>query len=80
MNVLSSSYGIKMDRAINAPGHRNNIVDVMNATNKRYLKEQIELICKLASNNTSIIGMLPSTSKYVSIKFEYQFLHIFNNK
>ena len=26
MTVLSSSYGIIIDRAINAPGHENNVV------------------------------------------------------
>ena len=32
MTVLSSSYGIIMDRAINAPGHEKNVVDGLNAT------------------------------------------------
>ena len=41
MTVLSPSYGIKMDRAINAPGHGNNVVDGINATEKRYLDEQM---------------------------------------
>ena len=39
MTVLSSSYVIIMDLAINAPGHENNVVDGLNATDKRYLKE-----------------------------------------
>ena len=55
MTVLSYSYGITMDCAINAPVHRNNVVDVINVTDKHYLKEKMDLICKLASNNTSII-------------------------
>ena len=55
ITVLSYSYGITTDRAINAPVHRNNVVDVINVTDKRYLKEKMDLICKLASNNTSII-------------------------
>ena len=38
MNVLSSSYFIIMDCAINAPGHGKNFVGVLNATDKRYLK------------------------------------------
>ena len=38
MNVLSSSYGIIMDRAMNAPGHGENVVDGLNATRKQYLK------------------------------------------
>ena len=63
------STGIIIDHAINATGHINNFVDGLNATDKRYLKEQMEPIVKLVSNDTSNIGMLPSASKYVSIKF-----------
>ena len=69
-----------MDLAINAPGHGNNVVDGINATEKRYLKEQMELIDKLGSNDTTIIGILPSALKYVSIKFSDQCLHVLNNK
>ena len=80
MTVLSSSYIIIMDCAINEPGHWKNIVDGLNATEKRYLKEEMEVMVKLASNYTTNIGMLPSASKYVSIKFSDQCLHILNNK
>ena len=38
INALSTSYGIIMDRAINSPGHVNNVVDGINAMDKRYLK------------------------------------------
>ena len=34
MAVLSSSYGIILDRAINSPGHGNNVVDGLNTTEK----------------------------------------------
>ena len=37
MTVLSSSYGVIMDRAINSPNHVNNIVDGINAMEKLYL-------------------------------------------
>ena len=40
----------------------------------------MELMGKLAGKDTKNIGMLPSASKYVSIKFAYQCLHIINNK
>ena len=40
----------------------------------------MELIGKLASNNTSKIGMLPSASKYVSIKLSDQCIQNINNK
>ena len=36
-----------MDRAINAPGHGNNFVDGLNATEKWYSKEQMEFIGKI---------------------------------
>ena len=35
---------------------------------------------ELAINNTTNIGMLPSASRYVSIKFSDKCLHILNNK
>ena len=38
ITVSSSSYGIIMDCAINAPGQGNNSVDGLNATDKSYLK------------------------------------------
>ena len=41
MTVLSYSYGIIMDHAINAPGHGNNVVDGLNAMDKIYLKGEI---------------------------------------
>ena len=55
MTGLSSSYGIIIDCEINLPVYGKNIVDGLNAINKRYLKEQIELIGKIASNVTSDI-------------------------
>ena len=44
MTVLSYSYGIRMDRAIIAPGHGNNVVYGLNATGKYYLKREMELL------------------------------------
>ena len=38
MTMLSSLYDIIMYRAINAPGHGNNSVNVLNPTDKHYLK------------------------------------------
>ena len=69
MTVLSSLYGIIMDRSINSPGNGNDIVDVLNATDKRYLKEQMELLGKLEINNTSNIVILTSASKDGSVNF-----------
>ena len=38
INVLSSSYGIIMDCATNAPDNGNIVVDIINATDKNDLK------------------------------------------
>ena len=80
MTVLSFSYGVTIARAINSPGHENNLVYGLNATYKQYLKGKMELMGKVASNDTTNIGILPSTSKYVSINFSDQCLHILSKK
>ena len=80
MTVLSSSYVNIMDHALNTPGHGRNVVDGLNATDNHYLKGEMKLMGKLASNDTTNIGILPSASRYVSIKFANQCLHILNNK
>ena len=69
-----------MDHTINAPCYGNNVLYGLNATDKHYLKGEMELIGKLSGINTTNIGMLTSDSKYVSIKFADQCLHILNNK
>ena len=40
----------------------------------------MEIIGKLGTNDTTNIGILPSVSKYVSVKFSEKCLHILNNK
>ena len=65
--MLSYSYDLIINLSINASGHRNNVVNRLNATGKRYFKKQTELIGKLASNDTSNIVMI-------------QYIHILNNK
>ena len=80
MTVLSSSYSIIMDLAMNAPCHGNNFIYGLNTTGKRYLKGEMEHMGKLVSNDTTNIGILFSASKYVSVKFADQCLHILNNK
>ena len=59
MTVLSSSYGMTMDGAINETVHGKNVVDELNAKDKCSLKGRMELIDKLSSNDTTNIGMLP---------------------
>ena len=80
MTVLSSSYGIIMDRSINVPGDGKNVVNGLNGMDKRYLKGERELGGKLASNDTSNIVILPSASKEVFVKVSDQCIHILDNK
>ena len=49
-----------MDHEINSPGNVKNVVDGFNVTDKLYLKGKMELLGKLASNDTSNIRILPS--------------------
>ena len=77
--MLASSYGIIMYCAINVPGHGNNVVDRLNATDEPYLKGEMELVGKLADKDTSNISMLPGDSKDVFINFSDQCIHILNN-
>ena len=69
-----------MDRAINVPCHGKNVFDGLNATDRRYFKGEIELIFKLASIDTTDIGVISSASKDDSIKFVDHCLRIINNK
>ena len=80
MTVLLTSYGIIIYRAMNAQGHGNNVVNEINATDKLYLSKQVELVGKLAKNNTSNIGRLLSASKDVSVKFTDHCINILNNE
>ena len=50
--MLPTLYVIIMDHAINAPGHGKNVFDKLNGKDKRYLKQKMELIRKLAINDT----------------------------
>ena len=69
-----------MDSSIYAPGHANYVAGGLNVTEIFYLKGKMEFIGQLGCNNTSKIGMLPSASKDVYIKFADNCIHILNNK
>ena len=68
--VLTSLYRVIIYPAIYAPGHGNNVVVRLDATEKLSLKREMECFGKLASNDTSKVGILPSASKYYSIIFQ----------
>ena len=65
-----------MDHAINEPGHGNNVADGLNGTKNYYLKEKMELLGKLSSNDTSNIAILSIEPKRDSIKTPKQYLQI----
>ena len=48
---------------INIPVHVNNVVNGINATDKRHLKLEMEIVGKLASNDTSKIKILSQCIK-----------------
>jgi hypothetical protein len=41
LSLLAASYGIKIDRAIGAPRHGKDEVDVLNAPGRRYIKKKM---------------------------------------
>ena len=70
ITILSYSYSIITDCAIHVSGHENCVVDGTNTKDRNYLKKQMELISKLASNEKFMVGILPSSSKDVSITLD----------
>jgi len=44
LSILASAFGIKIDRAIGAPGHGKDIVDGLNATDKVFLRKKMCMI------------------------------------
>ena len=55
--------------ARNKTGNKSNDSIGLHETGNIYLREQMKLLGKLTSNDTSNIGMIPSASKNVSINF-----------
>ena len=68
--MLSYLYDVITDRAINAPGHGNNVVNGINGTGKLYLKDQRKRLGKSASNDTSKIVILPIASNNIYSIFQ----------
>jgi hypothetical protein len=44
LSVLSSQFGITFDRMIGAPGHGKDVVDALNATTKKHLKQKMRMV------------------------------------
>ena len=60
LSLLASAYGIVIDRAIGAPGHGKDLIDGMNAVDKRFLQEAMRRLAKAAGDEESN-RMEPST-------------------
>ena len=50
MSVISWCYSIKIDRGISAPGHGKEVVDGLNAVDKRYIYQLIYTVQLPGSN------------------------------
>ena len=70
ITILSYSYSIITDCVIHVAGHGNCVFDGTNTKDRYYLKKQMDLISKLASNEKFMVGILPSSSKDVSITLD----------
>ena len=53
LSLLSSNFNINIDRMIGAPGHGKDIVDAINACDKRYLKEKMCMIGTPEADNST---------------------------
>jgi len=62
LSVLAHQYGITIDRAIGAPSHGKDVVDGLNATDKRFLKWLFQAIAKAESNDDQSERKMPAHS------------------
>jgi hypothetical protein len=44
LSVLSSQFGVTIDRMIGAPGHGKDVVDALNATTKKFIKQKMRMV------------------------------------
>ena len=65
MTVLSPLFGISMDRGINEPGNKKNVVDGINATENSNLKEKMELVGNLKLTTHQILEFFHAPKKMV---------------
>ena len=63
MNVLSYLYGIIMYCTINAPGNGNNVVDVINAADKLFLKLKWNFLVNYQVTTHQILELFPVRQK-----------------
>ena len=74
MSVMSQCYSVTIDRGISAPGHGKEVVDGINAVDKRYIYQLMSNVQLPGSNRfNSQIQMHTDDQKYdVSLAKEFQ--------
>jgi hypothetical protein len=72
LSLLSAVHNIVIDRAIGAPGHGKDIVDGLNATDKRFLASKMRMIGlpegSDAENRMAAESMVEGTSKSLAVE------------
>ena len=79
MTVFSTLFGIIIDHIINEPGHIKTLSDGLIATDKRYVKKQMEPLVNL-KYDISNIGMILCYSKFEIINFSKYFFHFLTHR
>ena len=70
MTVLSSSYGIMMDRAVNAPCHGKNVVDGLNSMEKFIRRKKWNLLVSYQVRTYQILECFPVLQKTSPINMQ----------
>jgi hypothetical protein len=74
---MSSQFGVMVDRMIGAPGHGKHLVDALNATTKKYIKQKMWMVSHPGSNEGCDRKMkVHSVSETESTSFAMECLHL----
>jgi hypothetical protein len=79
LSVLSSQFGVTVDRMIGAPGHGKDVVDALNATTKKYIKQKMRMVSNPGSDECCDRKMkVHSVSETESTSFAMECLRLCN--
>jgi hypothetical protein len=77
LSVLSSQFGVTVDRMIGAPGHGKDVVDALNATTKKYIKQKMRMVNNPGSDESCDQKMkVHSVSETESTSFAMECLRL----
>ena len=62
MIIVLLTFNMIIDRAIGGPGHGKDVVDGLNSTDKRYLREKMNSFSKIHTTACEGLGVLQSVS------------------